>query len=165
LYHDTEYGFPTSSECELFERLTLEIFQAGLSWLIVLKKREQLKRAFRYFDVNRVSRFTKSDIKLLKSDASIIRNQLKIEATVYNACVIMDFRQSHGGFSNWLMSNHPKNNGEWNALFKQNFKFTGAVVVNEFLVSTGYLPGAHSENCPIASVVSGNKPPWQNQKV
>ena len=165
LYHDTEYGFPTTNECELFERLTLEIFQAGLSWLIVLKKREQLKRAFRGFDVNHVSRFTKSDIELLKSDPSIIRNQLKIEATVYNASVIKAFRKSHGGFSNWLMSQHPKNSKEWSVLFKQYFKFTGAVVVNEFLLSTGYLPGAHSENCPIASIISGIKPPWRNQKV
>ena len=164
-YHDTEYGFPTTNESELFERLTLEIFQAGLSWLIVLKKREHLKRAFKDFDVNHVSRFTKSDIKLLKSDTSIIRNQLKIEATVYNASVILDFRQSHGGFSNWLRSCHPKNNDEWSALFKQHFKFTGPVVVNEFLVSIGYLPGAHSNNCPIASVISGINPPWKNQKV
>ena len=161
-YHDTEYGFPTTNESELFERLTLEIFQAGLSWLIVLKKREGLKRAFKYFDVGHVSRFTKRDMKLLRSDTSIIRNQLKIEATVHNASIIMGFRQSHGGFSNWLMSNHPQNNYDWKSLFKRNFKFTGAVVVHEFLLSTGYLPGAHSENCPVANVVLGMKPPWKN---
>ena len=101
-YHETEYGFPVESESLLFERLTLEIFQAGLSWLIVLKKRQGLNIAFNNFDVDQVASFTQFDIDRLRNDSSIIRNRLKIEATIYNAKSIASIRRSHGVFGNWL---------------------------------------------------------------
>jgi DNA-3-methyladenine glycosylase I len=99
-YHDREYGFPVISESLLFERLTLEIFQAGLSWLIVLKKRQYLNMAFKKFEVDEVANFNQFDIDRLRQDVSIIRNKLKIEATIFNAKQIVSFRFSHGGFAN-----------------------------------------------------------------
>ena len=123
-YHDTEYGFPVESESDLFERLTLEIFQAGLSWLIVLKKRDSLSAAFKGFDLDQVANFNKNDISRLREDPSIIRNKLKIEATIYNAKTIISFRRSHGSFKNWLKDNHPRRKEDWCKIFKQNFKFS-----------------------------------------
>ena len=159
-YHDTEYGFPINKDSDLFERLTLEIFQAGLSWLIVLKKRPGLKIAFENFDVDQVSGFDDHDFERLKKDPSIIRNRLKIEATIYNAKVIQSMRQSHNGFSNWLKQHHPLSKEEWCILFKQTFKFTGGQIVGEFLLSTGYLKGAHQEHCPVFKIVATNNPAW-----
>ena len=101
-YHDKECGFPIVSESVLFERLTLEIFQAGLSWLLVLKKRESLNVAFNNFDVGAVANFNRHDVDRLRQDVTIIRNKLKIEVTFFNAKQIVYFRCSHGWFSNWL---------------------------------------------------------------
>ena len=84
-YHDHEYGFPIEDESQLFERMTLEVFQAGLSWLIILKKREAFKIAFENFDVDRVAAFDEHDVERLINDASIIRNRRKIDATIENA--------------------------------------------------------------------------------
>ena len=159
-YHDTEYGFPVESESDLFERLTLEIFQAGLSWLIVLKKRDSLSAAFKGFDLDQVANFNKNDISRLREDPSIIRNKLKIEATIYNAKTIISFRRSHGGFKNWLKDNHPRRKEDWCKIFKQNFKFTGSEIVGEFLMSIGYLGGAHRETCPIYRVIERQGPIW-----
>jgi DNA-3-methyladenine glycosylase I len=159
-YHDKEYGFPVEKESELFERLTLEIFQAGLSWLIVLKKRPGFKIAFENFDVDQVAAFDEHDFDRLKEDASIIRNRLKIEATIHNAKVIQEMRQSHGGFAKWLAQQHPLSKAEWCKLFKKTFKFTGGEIVGEFLMSTGYLKGAHQEKCPIFQKVAAKKPAW-----
>jgi len=159
-YHDTEYGFPIENESELFERLTLEIFQAGLSWLIVLKKRPGFKIAFENFDIDQVADFDVHDFERLREDASIIRNRLKIEATIHNAKVIQTMRDSHGGFANWIDQHHPLSKDEWCKLFKKTFKFTGGEIVGEFLMSIGYLEGAHNEKCPIAKKISKKKPAW-----
>jgi DNA-3-methyladenine glycosylase I len=163
-YHDTEYGFPVDSESVLFERLTLEIFQAGLSWLIVLKKRDSLNIAFRNFDVGQVANFNQNDISRLREDTSIIRNKLKIEATIYNARTIISFRNSHGGFKNWLKDNHPRSKEDWCKIFKKNFKFTGGEIVSEFLMSIGYLSGAHQQTCPIYPIIEMLEPIWLKDK-
>jgi DNA-3-methyladenine glycosylase I len=159
-YHDREYGFPVESESELFERLTLEIFQAGLSWLIVLKKRDSLNIAFKGFDVDQVVNFNQNDFSRLREDTSIIRNQLKIEATIYNAKTIFSFRRSHGGFKNWLKDNHSRSKEGWCKVFTQNFKFTGGEIVGEFMMSIGYLGGAHQRTCPIFRTVERREPIW-----
>lgn len=159
-YHDTEYGYPVTDEAVLFERLTLEIFQAGLSWLIILKKREGFKIAFENFNIDRVAGFDADDIGRLIKDASIIRNRRKIEATVENARKIADIRKSHGSFANWIEANAPRNKDEWVKLFRQNFKFVGGEIVGEFLMSIGYLPGAHRENCPIYEKIAAHNPAW-----
>ncbi len=159
-YHDTEYGFPSSEERVLFERLTLEIFQAGLSWLTVLKKRAAFAEAFAGFDLDRVAGFSKRDIARLLADPGIIRNRLKIEATIENAKRLQQLRESHGSFAGWLDAHHPLSKEEWVKLFRKTFRFTGGEIVGEFLMSLGYLPGAHEAHCPIYPLVLARKPPW-----
>src|ERR1043166_5664187 len=148
-YHDKEYGFPIHDDDLLFARLVLEINQAGLSWETILKKKDNFFRAFDDFNIDKVSRYTEKKKEKLLQDAGIIRNRLKIEATIHNAKTIKEIQKEYGSFKNWLDQNHPKTKEEWMKLFKQTFRFTGGEIVNEFLVSTGYLPGAHDETCPI----------------
>ena len=159
-YHDKEYGFPLSDETALFERLSLEVFQAGLSWLLVLRKREGLRVAFAGFDVDRVAAFDAADIARLQADPAIIRNRLKIAATITNARCLQALRDSHGGFAAWIADHHPLSLEEWVKLFRKTFKFMGNEVVNEFLMSIGYLPGAHREDCPVFARVARHQPPW-----
>ena len=163
LYHETEFGFPVESESVLFERLTLEIFQAGLSWLIVLKKRQGLNIAFNNFDVDQVASFTQFDIDRLRNDSSIIRNRLKIEATICNAKSIASIRRSHGGFANWLFQKK-LNKEDWCKVFMQNFKFTGGTIAGEFLMSIDYLKGAHHENCSVYKNIKALSPVWLTNK-
>ena len=160
-YHDTEYGFPLREDAELFERLVLEINQAGLSWLTILKKREAFKKAYSGFDVETVSRYGAREIRRLLTDAGIIRNRLKVEAAIHNARQVLALRASHGGFAAWLDAHHPRPKAEWVTLFRKTFRFTGGEIVGEFLISAGYLPGAHAESCPIYQVVAGLNPAWK----
>lgn len=162
-YHDTEYGFPTGDESALFERLILEINQAGLSWLTILRKREGFVAAFDGFDVDAVARYGTKDRERLLSDASIIRNRLKVDAAIHNAQCILDMRDSHGGFAGWLEVHHPLSKDEWVKLFKKTFKFTGGEITGEFLMSTGYLPGAHREACPVFARIGKAGPAWMRQ--
>lgn len=159
-YHDHEYGFPLAQDAELFERLILEINQAGLSWLTILKKRKAFQKAYREFDVDRVARFGARDRARLMQDAGIIRNRLKIDAAIANAKTLQGLRKRHGSFAGWLDANHPLVKPEWVTLFKQTFRFTGGEIVGEFLMSTGYLPGAHRESCPVYRRILARKPPW-----
>ncbi len=159
-YHDHDYGFPVEDDATLFERLVLEINQAGLSWLTVLKKREAFCEAFRGFDVDVVAAFDDDDRARLLGDARIIRNRLKVEATIHNAQVIQRLRQEHASFRGWLEAHHPLPHGDWVKLFKRTFRFTGPEIVNEFLMSTGYLPGAHRDDCPVQARVLAAAPPW-----
>ncbi len=159
-YHDREYGFPGKNESQLLELLALEIFQAGLSWEIVLKKRPTTFEAFDSFNVDMVAAYKKREINRLLKDPGIIRNRLKVEAIINNAKVIIEMRETNGGFVKWLSVNHPLPHKEWVKLFRKNFSFTGPEVVNEFLMSTGYLPGAHSKKCPIYKKIASKKPPW-----
>ena len=173
-YHDADYGFPLRGDPELFERLILEINQAGLSWLTILKKREAFRSAYRGFDPAVVARFAARDVRRLMADAGIIRNRLKIEAAIANARTLLALRQSHGSFAEWLdvhLAVDGKTQGrkdakrartkeEWVALFKKTFRFTGGEIVGEFLLSTGYLPGAHRTTCPVYARVLSAEPPF-----
>ena len=159
-YHDRQYGFPLRDDAALFERFALEINQAGLSWLTILKKQEAFKKAFADFDIDRVAAFGAADRKRLLNDASIIRNRLKIDAVIENARTIQRLRSEFGSFAGWLDAHHPLPLEEWVRLFKRSFRFTGGEIVREFLVSTGYLPGAHDEQCPTYARVLKQRPPW-----
>ena len=159
-YHDAEYGFPAREEAVLFERLVLEINQAGLSWLTVLKKRAAFRSAFADFDVDRVAAFAEADVARLLADPGIVRNRLKVDAIIANARRIRELRDSHGSFHAWLDSHHPRPLEQWTRLFRQHFRFTGGLIVHEFLMSLGYLPGAHAEDCPVYARILELAPPW-----
>lgn len=159
-YHDKEYGFPIKDDNLLFARLILEINQAGLSWETILKKKDNFFLAFDEFNIDKVARYSDKKKEKLMQNAGIIRNRLKIEATIHNARVIKKMQQEFGSFRNWLDQHHPKSKEEWVKLFKQHFRFTGGEIVNEFLMSTGYLPGAHDEDCPVFRKVMKARPPW-----
>ncbi len=159
-YHDEEYGFPVREDDRLFERLVLEINQAGLSWLTILKKRTAFREAFDGFDIERVAKFKAAKRQRLMNDEGIIRNRLKIDAAVENARRIIAIRKSHGSFAEWLDLHHPQTKDEWVKLFRKTFVFTGGEITNEFLVSTGYLPGAHAKTCPVYARVVAARPRW-----
>lgn len=159
-YHDTEYGFPITDDNALFERLMLEVNQAGLSWLTILKKRESFHDAYHGFDIARVARYGARDRARLLRDAGVIRNRLKVNAAIENAKRIQALQTEHGSFRQWLDLHHPNTLDAWRRVFKKTFVFTGGEIVNEFLVSTGYLPGAHRETCPIYGMVLAKRPPW-----
>jgi DNA-3-methyladenine glycosylase I len=160
LYHDTEYGFPLQDDNALFERLMLEINQAGLSWITILKKAGNFRRAFDGFQIDKVASYGQADIDRLLGDAGIIRNRLKINAAIKNARRIQELQHRHGSFKAWLDSCHPSTMDEWTRLFKSAFTFTGGEIVHEFLVSTGYLPGAHDDACPVLEKIMVLKPAW-----
>ena len=162
-YHDKEYGFPILDDNELFARLILEINQAGLSWTTILNKKENFFKAFDNFQIDKVAAYKSKKIEQLLNNAGIIRNRLKIEATIENAKRIKAIQKEFGSFRKWLAHHHPKTKEEWVKLFKNEFKFTGGEIVNEFLLSTGYLPGAHVADCPIYKKVLQKKPAWSQQ--
>jgi len=159
-YHDKEYGFPIHDDNELFARLVLEINQAGLSWTTILNKKDNFFKAFDDFDIAKVARYSDKKVEKLLQDAGIIRNRLKVEAAIHNAKVIQGLQKEHGSFLNWLKHHHPKTKDEWVKIFKKEFRFTGGEIVNEFLVSTGFLKGAHIESCPVYKKVLLKKPMW-----
>lgn len=160
IYHDTQYGFSINSDNELFCRLILEINQAGLSWTTILNKQENFRKAFSNFDIKKVANFGDNDINRLLNDSGIIRNKLKINAAIYNASKIIELQKEHGSFKNWLHQNHPLQLNQWVKLFKKTFKFTGGEITKEFLISTGYLPGAHISKCKTFDSVLKSKPMW-----
>jgi DNA-3-methyladenine glycosylase I len=162
-YHDLEYGFPAANEAALFERLSLEINQAGLSWLTILKKRAAFRAAFADFAVDRVRGFGAVERERLMADPGIVRNRLKIDAVIANARRIQELRASHGSFHRWLEMHHPRSPAEWTRLFGQNFRFTGGLIVGEFLMSLGYLPGAHQPDCPVYARILALAPPWASR--
>ena len=163
-YHDEEYGFPIEDESALFERLLLEINQAGLNWELILKKREGFREAYEGFDVDRVADYGEQDRERLLADARIVRNRLKVNAAIVNAGVIRDMRESHGGFASWLRAHHPLEKEEWVKLFRKTFKFTGGEITGEFLMSIGYLPCPHREDCPVYAKIAQLDPPWMDRK-
>jgi len=159
-YHDHEYGFPQREEAVLFERLLLEINQAGLSWETMLRKRDGFRAAYSGFEVDRVARYGERDRARLLADPGIIRNRLKVDAAIHNAQVIQTLRTSHGGFTAWLDAHHPLPKADWVKLFKKTFRFTGGEITGEFLMSLGYLPGAHRQDCPAYRRAAKQRPPW-----
>jgi DNA-3-methyladenine glycosylase I len=160
LYHDTQYGFPIAADDELFCRLVLEINQAGLSWTTILNKQESFRKAYHNFNIKKVAAYKEKDFDRLMNDAGIIRNRLKINAAIENAKTILALQKECGSFRNWLEQQHPKSREEWTKLFKQTFKFTGGEIVNEFLVSISFLPGAHDATCPVHKRTLKAKPMW-----
>ena len=159
-YHDAEYGFPLKDDATLLERLALEINQAGLSWSLILKRKDNFRLSFDGFDVDTVAAYGDEDMARLLGDAGIIRNRLKVRAVIENAHRIQGLRTEFGSFKGWLDKHHPLSREAWTKLFKQTFVFTGGEIVNEFLVSTGYLPGAHDTECPVYEQIAKLQPAW-----
>lgn len=159
-YHDKLYGFPLHNDDELFCRLVLEINQAGLSWETILKKEKGFRKGYHGFSIKKVASYGERDRERLLADKDIIRNRLKIEAAIENAKTIQGLQKEYGSFKEWLDQHHPKPKEEWVRLFKKTFRFTGGEIVNEFLMSTGYLPGAHTSDCIIFKEILKSKPAW-----
>jgi DNA-3-methyladenine glycosylase I len=146
-YHDNEYGSHRRDDAALFELLCLEMFQAGLSWLTILKKREAFHAAFEGFNPARVAAYGDPERARLMADAGIVRNRLKVDAAIHNAAVVVDLARQHGSFATWLGGQGTLSRDEWIKLFKRTFRFTGGEITNEFLMSAGYLPIRHDTGC------------------
>jgi DNA-3-methyladenine glycosylase I len=146
-HHDTEHGFPPKDDDDLFRRLILEISQAGLSFDTILKKKKTIYEAFPSID--KVSKYSDEEIYNLMNNPGIIRNRLKIKAAISNANKIKELQKEFGSFQKWIHSHHPKTKDEWTKLFKKTFYFTGGEIVNELMMSIGYLDGAHDKDCHI----------------
>lgn len=160
LYHDKRYGFPTENDDELFGRLILEINQAGLNWSLILKKEAAFYTAFDQFSIQKIAQYDERKIEELMQNAAIIRNRRKIVAVIYNAIQVLEIQKEFHTFSKWLDHHIGLSLDEWTKLFRKKFKFTGKLVVEEFLMSTSYLEGAHDKNCPIGNKI--NKVKWKN---
>jgi DNA-3-methyladenine glycosylase I len=164
-YHDTEWGVPVYDDATLFEFLILETFQAGLSWITVLKKRENFRKAFDNFDYQKIANYQEDKIKSLLQDAGIIRNKLKIRATVTNAQAFLKIQKEFGSFSNYIwgfVNNKPiqntwKDNNDVPAktklaekiskdLKKRKFKFVGATIIYAHMQATGIV-NDHTTTC------------------
>ncbi len=142
-YHDNEYGFLVFDDNQLFERLSLEVFQAGLSWNTILKKRKSLNIAFHNFDIDAVALYSEEDIeRILKSD-DVIRHRKKIESIIYNANQVKKIISDFGSIRNYLL-NYGKGSI---AQMKKDFKFVGDTILKEFLNSTGYGVNPHDSTC------------------
>jgi DNA-3-methyladenine glycosylase I len=162
-YHDTQYGFPLKDDNLLFERLVLEINQAGLSWITILRKAENFRKVYDGFDIDKIAMYSEEDRARLFSDAGIIRNRLKVNAAIENAKRIQGLRKEFGSFKGWLDANRTLSKEEWIKVFKKTFVFTGGEIVNEFLLSTGYLAGAHDIDCPVYKKVASLRPAWMGK--
>lgn len=165
-YHDTEWGVPLHDDERLFEMLILEGFQAGLSWITILKKRENFRKAFKNFDARRISRFGKADVARLMKDAGIIRNRLKIESAIQNAKSYLAVKEEFGSFDKylWQFTGHrtlrdplgmsPQRMRATSAesdamskdLKKRGFKFVGSTVCYAHMQATGMVDD-HIEGC------------------
>jgi DNA-3-methyladenine glycosylase I len=164
-YHDNEWGQPVYDDEKLFEFLVLETFQAGLSWHMILKKRENFRKAFANFDYNVVAVFDDYEVQELLQDAGIVRNKLKIKATISNAIAFKKIQKEFGSFSRYIwdfidgnpIDNHPQTLKDVPAstalsdkiskdLKKRGFKFTGTTVVYAHMQATGMV-NDHVEDC------------------
>lgn len=164
-YHDTEWGVPLTDDRALFEKIVLEGFQAGLSWLTILRKREAFRKAFHGFDAARIARFKGKDIERLMADAGIVRNRLKIEATIENAQAYLALSK-HTPFAHFIWS-HLDGPPQQNRLTKladapaqtdlskriskslkaEGFRFAGPTTVYAFMQSSGMV-NDHLVSCP-----------------
>ena len=164
-YHDNEWGKPVYEDNILFEFLILETFQAGLSWHTILKKRENFRAAFDYFDYKKIAQYDEEKVQELLQDIGIIRNQLKIRATISNAIAFIKVQEEFGSFSKYIwnftngkpIENNRKNLKEVPAttplsdeiskdLKKRGFKFVGSTVVYAHMQATGMV-NDHVEDC------------------
>ncbi|BDW92096.1 DNA-3-methyladenine glycosylase I [Flagellimonas marinaquae] len=164
-YHDTEWGVPVKDDSTLFEFLILETFQAGLSWITVLRKRENFREAFDNFDYNKIAQYNQTKIDSLLQNPGIIRNKLKVNATVSNARAFMATQKEFGSFSKYIwdfVNGNPIKN-EWENyrdapattelsdiiskdLKKRGFKFVGSTVIYAHMQATGMV-NDHEVNC------------------
>jgi len=165
-YHDKEWGIPVFDDRTIFEFLTLETAQAGLSWYTVLRKRDHYRQAYRGFDPEKVARFNAADIERLIQNPGIIRNRLKIEASVHNARRFLEVREEHGSFSTYIwgfVNNKPRTNNKIKKLSdyaatskesdalsrdlkKRGFKFLGSTTCYAHMQATGMV-NDHSLDC------------------
>jgi len=164
-YHDEEWGKPLHDDRKLFEFMVMDAFQAGLSWRTILYKRENFRRAFDNFEVEKIALYDEEKIQLLMQDASIVRNQAKIRATVGNAKAFMQVQAEFGTFDNYIwqftggktLMNHPTMNAEIPAkssesdamskdLLKRGFKFVGSTICYAFMQAAGMV-NDHLEGC------------------
>ena len=167
-YHDTEWGQPLRGSRELFERMTLEAFQSGLSWLIILRKREHFRKAFKRFDVAKVARFGDGDVERLMADAGIVRNRAKIDATIANARAVADLDVD---LSELLWSFAPDSRPRWSEmslvpavtpestamakeLKRRGFKFVGPTTAYALMQATGMVDD-HLTSCWVPGVARG----------
>jgi DNA-3-methyladenine glycosylase I len=167
-YHDAEWGQPLTGSRELFERMTLEAFQSGLSWLIILRKRENFRRAFKRFDAQKVARFTEVDIERLMADVGIVRNRAKIEATIANARAVADLDVELGEML-WSFAPArrprptdltevpavtPESTAMAKELKRRGFKFVGPTTAYALMQATGMVDD-HLADCWVSTVVRG----------
>jgi DNA-3-methyladenine glycosylase I len=158
-YHDSEWGFPVADEVRLFEKLSLEGFQAGLSWLTILRKREAFRRAFAGFDFERVARFGERDVARLLSDASIVRNRGKIEAVINNARRTLELVETDGSLASYVWRFEPAKSGPGDEaralardLKRRGFSFVGPTTVYAFMQAMG-LVNDHLDGCEAGAAV------------
>lgn len=164
-YHDNEWGVPVYDDCKQFEFLTLETFQAGLSWLTILKKRENFKTAFDNFNYHKIANYNLQKIEELLQNKGIIRNKLKVKATVTNAQAFLNIQKEFGSFTKYIwgfVDGKPIKN-KWTSyknspantplsdliskdLKKRGFKFVGSTVVYAHMQATGMV-NDHEINC------------------
>jgi DNA-3-methyladenine glycosylase I len=175
-YHDTEWGFPVRDDRRLFEKLSLEGFQSGLSWLTILRKREHFRRAFANFDAERVARFTARDVARLLHDAGIVRHRGKIESTINNAQRCCDLIDEHESLAKYVwryaptpatrpkrvtwailktMSHTPESTALSKDLKRRGWRFVGPTTVYAFMQAAG-LVNDHVDGCSIRSIVEGH---------
>ena len=166
-YHDKEWGFPVSDDIRLFEKLSLESFQSGLSWRTILAKRENFRAAFDHFDFNKVARYTQADVERLLQDAGIVRHRGKIEAVINNAQRAQELVKQEGSLAAYLWSYEPKPNtlalaqtastsaesiALSKALKKLGWKFVGPTTVYAFMQAMGMI-NDHVGECVIRARV------------
>ncbi|MDJ0646895.1 MAG: DNA-3-methyladenine glycosylase I [Flavobacteriaceae bacterium] len=164
-YHDKEWGVPVYDDATLFEFLVLETFQAGLSWITILRKRENFRKAFDNFDYKKIAKYSEKKYEALLQDAGIIRNKLKIKATISNAQAFIQIQQEYGSFSKYIwdftdgrpLKNKFVNMGDVPAttalsdsiskdLKKRGFKFVGSTVIYAHMQATGMV-NDHTIDC------------------
>jgi DNA-3-methyladenine glycosylase I len=164
-YHDTEWGFPVSDDIRLFEKLCLEGFQAGLSWLTILRKREAFRTAFAGFDFERVARFGQRDVARLLKDASIIRNRAKIEAVVDNARRAIELVEAEGSLAVFVWRFESERSGDALAreLKRRGWRFVGPTTAYSFMQAMG-LVNDHLEGCDAGTAVERARAEFKCQK-
>jgi DNA-3-methyladenine glycosylase I len=145
-YHDSEWGEPPLGEAGWFERLSLEVFQSGLSWRTVLAKREGFRRAFHDFEPKIVAAFTTRDVTAVLRDPGIVRNRAKVLATIENAKKVMALAEEQGSFAEWVNA-QPGELEQQQRIYRQTFQFAGPQVVEAFLQSVGRVEPPHELGC------------------
>lgn len=170
-YHDTEWGFPVDDDFRLFEKLSLEGFQSGLSWRTILAKRENFRKAFHGFDYNKIAKFTEMDVARLLQNEGIVRHRGKIEAVVNNAQRVVELIRHEGSLSAYIWKFEPKPEhvaapqtastsadsvALSKALKKQGWKFVGPTTVYAFMQAMGLI-NDHVEGCIVRSKVESSR--------